>query len=649
MSESRRLAKTTAHAIKPASYKHAKEIFSDLAEFPIVGLGASAKGFEAAKKVISALPPHNGMAFLFVQPPDPIHDNIMVELSSGLTDLTVRQAADGIRIESDHLYLIPPETYLSVDDGVLRLSDLQALQSLNEELAALNTRLKEALERQRTTSDDLQNILNSTDVATIFLDIGFNIRFFTPASKSLFSIASGDIGRPLAELRSLAVDKTLMADAQTVLQTLAPSEREIEAQNGIWFIRRIMPHRTEHNRMEGVVITFVNITQQKKTADLLAEAKREADTANAAKSRFLAAASHDLRQPLQTIALLQGLLANIVKGEKARKLISRLDDTLGIISSMLNTLLDINQIEAGTVLPEKIDFPINDLLLGLRDEFSLHAQAQGLELRVRPCGLSIHSDPRLLEQMLRNLIANALKYNTLHGKVLLGCRRSEGTLNIEIWDTGIGIPDEELRAIFEEYHQLNNPARKRNLGLGLGLSIVRRLGDLLGHHVTVHSHVGKGSVFAVEVALAPSEAKSLDEHGRDKESKPGGIRRTGTILIVEDDPDLRELLDLFLKSEGHRTAAAFDCIAALEFMTQETLRPDLILADYDLPNGVDGLNLAMKVQKKFHRPIPTIILTGDISTRVLREIALQKCTRLNKPVNVSELSQIIQHLLPPQE
>jgi two-component system CheB/CheR fusion protein len=525
------------------------------------------------------------------------------------------------------------------------LTSKEELQSLNEELTALNTQLQETLERQRTTADDLQNILNSTDVATIFLDIKFNIRFFTPASKSLFSILPGDIGRPLADLRSLAVDKTLLADAQKVLQTLVPNEREIEAQNGIWFVRRVMPYRTADNRIAGVVITFIDTTHRKNTADLLAAAKQDADTANAAKSRFLAAASHDLRQPLQIIALLQGLLVTTVKSANAQKLLVRLDETLSVMSSMLNALLDINQIESGTVRPEIINFPVNDLILGMREEFSYHAQAQGLELHVHPCGLSINSDPRLLEQMIRNLLANALKY-THQGKVLLGCRRSEGKLSIEIWDTGIGIPDEKLRSIFEEYNQLDNAARERSRGLGLGLSIVRRLGDLLGHKVTVRSHVGKGSVFAIEVPLAKGETKPLHEIPvRDKENKIAGVPRKGTILIVEDDPDVRELLDVFLKSEGHRTAAMIDAVAALELVAQSKVRPDLILADYNLPNGMDGLQLAIKVREIFHHAIPTIVLTGDISTGVLRDIAFQNCTRLSKPVNVSELSQVIQRLL----
>ena len=202
--------------------------------------------------------------------------------------------------------------------------------------------------------------------------------------------------------------------------------------------------------------------------------------------------------------LLQGQLAKIVEGEKARNLVARLDDTMGAMSGMLNALLDINQIEAGTIRAEVVQFPIHDLLERMEDEFTANAQAKGLALRVVPCGLSIRSDPRLLEQMVRNLLSNALKY-TRRGKVLLGCRRHEDSLTIEVCDTGDGIPAGELKAIFEEYHQLDNAARERSRGLGLGLSIVHRLGNLLGHEVHVRSQPGKGSVFAIEVPFLPSE------------------------------------------------------------------------------------------------------------------------------------------------
>ncbi len=483
----------------------------------------------------------------------------------------------------------------------------EELQSLNEELTALNSQLQETLERQRSTSNDLQNILYSSDVATLFLDGNLNIRFFTPAAKSLFHVIATDIGRPLADLTPLAGDTALLADARAVLTNLVPLRQEIEAGDGTWHTRRILPYRTHDNRIEGVVITFVDIselkvaerrieaaraysdsiintvreplvvfdeelrivsgndafyrtfalapeqavgrhftaasdhlaaitglrtfldrvrkevasiadfeieaelpflgrrvlllnarkiddglaehakilltiddiTERKHAAEALQAAKRQAEQANLGKSRFLAAASHDLRQPLQTLSLLQGILAKKVSDPDAARLITRLEETLSAMSGMLNTLLDINQLEAGIVRPEITTFPVEDVLGRLRTEFAYHAAARRLGWRVVSCRHFVHSDPGLLEQLIRNLLSNAMKY-TERGRVLLGCRKHGDKLRIEVWDTGPGIPEGELKAIFEEFHQLDNAARERSRGLGLGLAIVQRLADSAG-------------------------------------------------------------------------------------------------------------------------------------------------------------------------
>ena len=315
-----------------------------------------------------------------------------------------------------------------------------------------------------------------------------------------------------------------------------------------------MPYRASDEKTEGVVITYEDVTERRRTADALTAAKRQAELASIAKTRFLAAASHDLRQPLQTLSLLQGLLAKRVVDEKAQQLVGRIDDALGAMTGMLNTLLDINQIEVGSVKPEIADIPVNGLFDRLREELTYHAQAAGLAFRVVPCALSIRSDRRLLEQMVRNLISNALKY-TQRGRVLLGCRRRQGKLRIEIWDTGIGIPESELKAVFEEYYQVDNAARQRSQGLGLGLSIVKSLGELLHHPIRVRSLQGKGSVFSIEVPLTPGgHASASDPHPRAAEdASTHTAPRTGTILIIEDDPEVREHLELFLNDEGYQT------------------------------------------------------------------------------------------------
>ena len=540
------------------------------------------------------------------------------------------------------------EEYQSTNEELL--TSKEELQSLNEELTALNSQLQETLEQQRTTSNDLQNILYSTDVATLFLDRELNIRFFTPATRALFNVIPGDVGRPLADLHSLAADTALPADARAVLHSLELIEREIETPGGTWFRRRILPYRTEGNGIEGVVITFNDITRRRGEARALEAAKQQSELANRAKSRFLAAASHDLRQPLQTLALLQGLLTKTKQADASADLVAKLGTTLGAMSAMLNTLLDVNQIEAGVVHAEMADFRIDDLLDRMRDEYTYHAQAQGLDFRVVPCSLTVHSDPSLLEQMLRNLISNALKY-TKQGKVLLGCRRHGGVLSIEVWDTGVGIPDGELAAIFEEYHQLDNAARERSRGLGLGLSIVQRLGGLLDHRVRVRSRRGKGSVFTIEVGLPPSgTTPHLERHrGRIEDAMAKAPRRTGAVLVIEDDPELRDLLALSLTADGHRTTAVPDGPAALDLAAEGIIEPDLVLADYNLPNGMDGLEVSTKLRRKLQREVPVIILTGDISTDTLSAIAGQNCRQLSKPVQLAELTEAVQALLPPAQ
>jgi two-component system CheB/CheR fusion protein len=535
------------------------------------------------------------------------------------------------------------EEYQSTNEELL--TSKEELQSLNEELTALNSQLQETLERQRTLGDDLQNILYSTDVATLFLDLDLRIRFFTPATKSVFAVIATDIGRPLTDLAALTLNDGLIEDARAVLAGLEPMEREIETKDGVWFRRRILPYRARSDRVEGVVITFADVTSRRRSKDALEAAKKLAEQANAAKSRFLASASHDLRQPLQTLALLQALLAKVVQGEKAQKLVARLDDTLGAITSMLDTLLDINEIEAGVTSAHLSVFPINEMLGRLRDEFTYHAEAKGLGLRIMPCGIDVRSDPRLLEQMLRNLLSNALKY-TETGRILVGCRRRGAVLSVEVWDTGIGIPAGEVDRIFDEYRQVDNPARERSRGLGLGLAIVKRVGDLLAHRIVVRSDFGRGSCFAVEVPRAEGPAIS---QGGVQQAEPAlpppasRASRPAAILVVEDDPDLLAVIEQLLTDEGHAVTTAVDGPGALRQIALAV--PELLLADYNLPNGLTGLDLAVGLREAVGRAVPAIILTGDISAETKALVAAQHVPLLTKPVRQNELIQAIDGLL----
>lgn len=526
------------------------------------------------------------------------------------------------------------------------LTSKEELQSLNEELTALNSQLQETLERQRLTSDDLQNVLYSTNVGTLFLDMDLKIRFFTPAIKSLFNVIPGDIGRPLADLRPIVTDHDLLADALGVLADEATIEREVGTQNGNWFLRRIFPYRAHNNRIEGVVITFADITERKRIEKELEASKLEAERANFAKSRFLAAASHDLRQPLQTLTLLIGLLERSIEDETPKKLTARLDQTLGAMSGMLDALLDINQIEAGVVEARPVAFPIAEVFDRLRDEFTYLAETHSLALRVAPSTAMVASNPRLLEQMIRNLLGNAVKY-TSRGKILLGCRRRGNDLRIEVWDTGIGIAEEEFHAIFNEFHQVGNDARERSRGLGLGLSIVERLGHLLGHDINVRSIPGKGSIFAITVPRARKDSLQQCADLANVESAAAAPLRRCHIVIVDDDPDVLDGLEQLLKADRYGTSSALDGVAALKLIKDGAVRPEVLLTDYNLPNGMNGLDLLLAARAALQQDLPGIILTGDISSETLAKIAAQECVALSKPVKPRVLLRAIERLCPP--
>ena len=504
----------------------------------------------------------------------------------------------------------------------------------------LNSQLQETLDRQRTTANDMQNILFSTGVATLVLDRGLNIRFYTPATNALFNFSPGDVGRPLADLHLPAIDTALPADAQSVLTSLHPIEREIETPGATWFRRRILPYRTDKepggDGIAGVVITFENITRYKQEAQALQKAKREAEAANFGKSRLLAAASHDLRQPMQTLALLQGLLSHNVTGEKAAGLVQRLGETIRTMGGMLDTLLDPNQFEAGGVQAVIEDCPIGPVLQCSRDEFADPAEAKGLAPLIVPCSATVRTDPRPREQMLRNHVSNALKY-TERGRVLLGRGRRADRVRIEGVDTGIGKPDQHLQVAFEEYHQVGNTARERSRGLGLGLSTVRRLTILLSHRVRVQSQAGRGSMFSIEAMLA--SGTTAQPHGMPRKS----VQSAGTILVIEDDPDMRELLGLMLQEAGYRVAIAPSGLAAIDMVAGGAVRPGLVLADYNLPGGMTGLQAVATLRTSLP-DVPVVILTGDLSAATLHDVVQAGCKPLNKPIKPDDLLQSIRAL-----
>ncbi|MFN4157391.1 MAG: chemotaxis protein CheB [Gemmobacter sp.] len=544
------------------------------------------------------------------------------DLSAALRDLEQEVEAHGADAAEA---LSVNEEFQSTNEELL--ASKEELQSLNEELTALNGQLQETLERHRTTANDLQNVLYSTDVATLFLDLDLNIRFFTPAARAIFNVIPTDVGRPLADLAAVAADDDLSEDARKVLATGAPLERETRGDKGVWLLRSIQPYRAEGGRVEGVVITYTDITERKRTNAALVAARNVADRATRAKSRFLASASHDLRQPLQSMALLHKLLSRHKRSTEGARLGTLLDQTLNSMTAMLDSMLDVNRIESGTVQPKLQPVPIAPLMQRLADEFAPQCGVKGLKLRWVPCKAWIQTDPQLLEQMLRNLLSNAMKYTT-KGGILMGCRRHGPFLTVVICDSGIGVSEADSKAIFEDYHQVKKSPALSGNGLGLGLSIVQRLSHLLDHPIAVRSTVGKGSAFMIRLPVveAPAEGHTAPA------VKVKGPRQTGRILLVEDEAPLRSVLEEVLVKEGHTVIAMSDAREAMAWAGGDAERPDVLLTDFDLRGNADGLQLAQDLPDVLGGTVPTIILTGDISSETMKSIAATPHALVSKPV-----------------
>ncbi len=485
-------------------------------------------------------------------------------------------------------------------------------------------------------------IVLDEDLRVILANRAFYNLFGTNPAEAIGNrlLAIGDHWRSAAELGSFFT--SIEAGCQTV------EDRTIEITLPKLGRRALHLTATRIDAEPGgtrqILVTMDDVTERKRDEAESISAKWRAERARLRQAQLLAVASHELRQPLQALGLMRAVLAKMLRdnGEsEALRLLAQIKETADAMSGVLSTLLNINQLEAGVVQPEKEDFSIGSIFERLQVEFAYHAQAQGLGWHVVPCKLFVHSDPHLLEQIIRNLLSNAVKY-TSAGKLLLGCRRRGDKLRIEVWDTGRGIPEKEISSIFRQFRRLENSAGQRERGFGLGLAIVRRFSDLLGHIVYVHSRPGAGSVFAIEVPLAKKRQRALSQH--ELLSPIPTLTRFATILIVESDPKTREMLDRLFTGEGHRVLAAAGGKEAAT-LALSTTKPDIVVAGYQLEDDLTGLQIVTQVREGLGRETPAIILTGHISTEGVREIAKRNCVQRTKPADADELLHLIQSLL----
>ncbi|PWC34745.1 histidine kinase [Azospirillum sp. TSO35-2] len=377
--------------------------------------------------------------------------------------------------------------------------------------------------------------------------------------------------------------------------------------------------------VEAVVSSVADITAVKAL-------ERELNVALDARERFLAAASHDLRQPVQALILLSNLMLNETLPDEARRLAEQLQSSIGGLGGMLDGMLDISKLEAGLIRPDPVAVDVGALMTRLHGEFAPVAAKGGQRLRLVAPALTTRTDPGLLERVLRNLLANALRYAP-GGRVLFGARRRGGRLQIEVWDTGIGIADQHIDRIFQDFFQVGNAARDRREGLGLGLSIAKRLVTMLGGRIDVTSALGRDSRFLVSLPLTDERIAADGAGGRHPPLSANGDH---LIMLVEDDAVIRMALVLMLEDWGYRVVEAGSGTEASERLDAGEA-PDLVLADYRLPEGTTGLMVMDMVRRRLSREVPGVLLTGDTSADRLREAAGAQCALLHKPIQPARL------------
>jgi signal transduction histidine kinase len=353
--------------------------------------------------------------------------------------------------------------------------------------------------------------------------------------------------------------------------------------------------------------------------------KELAEQANRTKTQFLAAASHDLRQPIQAAGLFVSALRLRAKDEDTLRMVSRIERALAGLDAVLDALLDISRLDACAVVPRPESLPLDRLFSSLRDTFAASAAEAGLTFRIAKTTTWCCSDPLLLERILSNLVSNALRY-TASGGVLIGCRRHGAGLRIEVWDTGAGIPEGKSREIFREFVQLKNPTRGRDKGLGLGLAIVERLSRLLQHPVTLRSRVGKGSVFAVEVPRAAPPKPAQTPLGQARAPSDFQGKR---VLVIDDDPDVLDSLRMFLSQVGADVTTA-GTSAEAHAAADRGPPFDVVLSDYRLPDG-DGVTLFEHLRHA-GRALTGVIITGETDSEVLQRVVASGLPCLHKPV-----------------
>jgi signal transduction histidine kinase len=392
-----------------------------------------------------------------------------------------------------------------------------------------------------------------------------------------------------------------------------------------------------------VIRKILNIEQ--KLLDLSETLKKEKEAeeqANLSKSRFLAAASHDLRQPLHALTFLFDAVKSADSEATRNTLFPKVELSLNALGGLFNAILDISKLDADAVETHLEHFHILDVLEAVLEDFSHEAKQKGLKLKAHCSDLIIvHSDQVLLERIVRNLISNAIRY-TDSGSVLVSCRRRQNHILFQVWDTGIGIDPGSQGEVFEEFHQVDNPQRDRKKGLGLGLSIVKRMCDLLAHPIELRSVKGKGTV--VSLLIPAGDASQCIAEAIPEENKPWSIKGL-EILLIEDDTEVLEATTILLEKWGCHVTAAVSSADALAKINGDAKNPDLVLSDFRLPDDANGVDAINDINEKLGIQVPAILITGDTQPERISMARNSGYKVLHKPLKPASIRVAIHQLL----
>ena len=376
------------------------------------------------------------------------------------------------------------------------------------------------------------------------------------------------------------------------------------------------------------------------------ERTHQLEAANLTKSRFLAAASHDLRQPLHALGLFVAQLHGPVRADERRRIVARIDAALSAMNELFNALLDISKLDAGVLTPSIIEFPVAKLLDRVNMTFTGAARGKGLSLRVVSSSAWVRSDFILLERIVFNLVSNAVRY-TSSGGVVLGCRKQGVNLRIEVWDTGSGVPKAQQQNIFGEFYRLGGPGGDARSGFGLGLAIVDRLCRLLDHSINLTSTIGKGSCFSVAVPLVDARPEIGESPAPAHPLIDASDRKL--VVVIDDDPLVLEGMGGLFRSWGYRLLVAGTDDEALAGVANRDSLPDLIVSDYHLPGGKTGIEVIEGLRRTLSAKIPAFLVSGDTSPELLRQARASGYHLLHKPVDPMTLRAMVSHVLREQQ